>query len=125
MITLACLLSTLAYPAIRHCVLARSSSSDDITRGHTNPVTTVQVSGCHTPGGHPAYTVYDKVDLLLPAGYSDTSLDTAYTGGEGAGAVGTLRRGTVTTSESETFSIDRGEAPGASRDSVHNRESIL
>ena len=74
---------------------------------------------------HSAYTVYDKVDLLLPAGYSDTSLDTAYTGAEGAGAVGTLRRGTVTTSESETFSIDRGEAPGASRDCVHNRESIL
>ena len=120
-ITLTCLLSTLAYPAIRHCVLARSASAEDIARGHTNPVTSVaSVAGCHTPG-HPAYTVYDKVDLLLPTGYSDTSLDTEYTGGGG----GTMARGALTTSESETFSIDRGEAPGAGRDSVHNRESIL
>ena len=43
-ITLACLLSTLAYPAIRHCVLARSASAEDLTRGHTNPVTSVQAA---------------------------------------------------------------------------------
>ena len=121
-ITLTCLLSTLAYPAIRHCVLARTASAEDI-RGHTNPVSSVRaVAGRHAA---PAYTVYDKVDLLLPAQYSDTSLDTAYTGDTGAECGARVRRGTVVaTSESETFSIDRADSQGG-RETVHSRESIL
>ena len=71
-LTIMCLLSTLLYPAIRHCVrLAREEDTSD------SPVTSVHVQGVHVH--HQAYTVYDQVDLLLPAQYSDTSLDTTVT----------------------------------------------
>ena len=73
--TLLLLLTSLSYPAIRHCVRV---SSRQVTSPSDSDLQVGVAPARHT---HQAYTVYDKVDLLLPvqSQYSDTSLDTVFT----------------------------------------------
>ena len=77
-ITLLLVITSLTYPTIRHCV--RVSSSHPVPSSSESDL---QVGGMSSTSrhSHQAYTVYDKVDLLLPvqSQYSDTSLDTVFT----------------------------------------------
>ena len=68
---LVCILTTFSLPIIRRCLQHTSPSDSDNHSEHVDD----QVAADQ------AYTVYDKVDLLLPATqYSDSSLDTTFTG---------------------------------------------
>ena len=65
-VTVTCLLSSLLYPVVRLWLRRTEEEEEEDQPGGGGEV-------------RQAFTVYDKVDLLLPAQYSDSSLETTAT----------------------------------------------
>ena len=102
-ITLLLILTSLSYPAIRHCVRVSSR------QGPSPSVSDLQVGVAQTARHtHQAYTVYDKVDLLLPvqSQYSDTSLDTVFTSSDSVKCHSVSRRQCLPDQTSSKYSQD-------------------
>ena len=105
---LVCILTTFSFPLVRRC----------IRHYDTNVATDHGLASEQEPD--PAYTVYDKVDLLLPATqqYSDSSLNTTFSLATPGHKVSTVRM---------TLSCDSHEAITCLQHQEHSnsRESIL
>ena len=80
-VSVTCLLSSLLYPVVR-LWLRRTGGEEGEDLG-----------GREGGESRQAFTVYDKLDLLLPAQYSSSSLETTATTATTASLCGTVRSG--------------------------------
>ena len=118
---LVCIMTTFAFPLVRRCI-RHHDTGGGVTADH---------GADHDNDPAQAYTVYDKVDLLLPATqqYStDSSLDTTFslaTGGASTPGTGCLQHKVSTVRM--TVSCDSHESITCLQHQEHSnsRESIL